>query len=220
VNASVTPTKPVGHRHEVSSDTLHDEYQSRILQAFSADAHISQRSLARELGIALGLTNSLIRGLVTRGFIRVSRMPRQRLGYLLTPSGMAEKARMSRRALMRSVERYSVARQLLREAFIELSSDREWAGDTKQILFVGTGELAEIGFICLQETDLKLVGAVDDQGRQRFFDVPLYGFDELTTDLIRLTGAQRAVVMSLHDADRIRARVKALRIAPRCLVWL
>ena len=215
MNATVTD------RHEVSStSTPHDEYNDRILQAIAADAWISQRSLARELGIALGLTNLLVRGLVTRGLIRVSRIPRKRLSYLLTPSGVAEKARMSRLALTRSVERYSLARRVLREAFVQISSERQWSGETKRILFVGTGEVAEIGFICLQETDLTLVGAVDDQGRQRFFDVPLYPFGEMTQALFATTGAECLVVMSLHDGEKIRARVRSAGLPSRQVVWL
>jgi DNA-binding MarR family transcriptional regulator len=203
-----------------STSTSHDEYNDRILQAIAADACISQRSLARELGIALGLTNSLVRGLVTRGLIRVSKASPQRLSYLLTPSGVAEKARMSRLALSRSVERYSFARRTLRDAFVQISASVPWAGDDKPIVFVGTGEVAEIGFICLQETDLRLVGAVDDQGRHRFFNVPLYPFDALTPDLLQTTGAQRLVVMSLHERERIRGRVRQARLPEESVVWL
>lgn len=203
-----------------STITPHDEYNDRILQAIAADACISQRSLARELGIALGLTNSLVRGLVTRGLVRVSKVSPQRLSYLLTPSGVAEKARMSRLALSRSVERYSHARRTLRDAFVQISSDPSWADADKRILFVGTGEVAEIGFICLQETDLRLVGAVDDQGRHRFFDVPLFPFDAMTPDLLRTTGAQRLVVMSLHERERIRGRVRNAGLPAGSVVWL
>lgn len=203
-----------------STSTPHDEYNSRILDAIADDGCISQRSLARDLGIALGLTNLLVRGLITRGLIRVSRIPRRRLTYLLTPAGVAEKARMSRLALARSVERYALARRILRDAFVRISSRRDWTGDSKRILFVGTGEVAEIGYVCLQETDLVLVGAVDDQGRERFFDVPVFPFESLTADLFAETGAERLVVMSLQDGEKIRARVRSAGLPVRRVVWL
>ena len=198
----------------------HDDYNDHILQIISENSCVSQRSLARELGIALGLTNLLVRGLVTRGWVRVSRVPRGRLSYLLTPAGVLEKARMSRLALRRSVERYSLARQVLRDAFVQISTGRAWTGQQKRILFVGTGEVAEIGFICLQETDLVLVGVVDDQGRRKFFDAIVYPLDALTSELLESTRADRVVVMSLHEGERLRARVRRAGLPASRVVWL
>jgi DNA-binding MarR family transcriptional regulator len=50
----------------------------------------SQRSLSRDMGIALGLTNLIIRRLVHKGWVRIIRIKPNRVRYLLTPAGIAE----------------------------------------------------------------------------------------------------------------------------------
>jgi hypothetical protein len=70
---------------------------------------VSQRSLARELDIALGLTN-LLKRLVMRRLVRVATVRPQRVRYLLTPAGIAEKTRMSQRAFEDAIARYRTAR--------------------------------------------------------------------------------------------------------------
>ncbi len=74
----------------------HEQYEHQILNAIDASQSLSQRSLASSLGIALGLTNLLVRRLVRKGWVRVTRIKPNRVGYFLTPAGVAEKTRLSR----------------------------------------------------------------------------------------------------------------------------
>ncbi len=213
----------VAERHEVSSQTApHDEHIGRILQVIDADDSVSQRSIASKLGIALGLTNLLVKRLVTRGLIRVRHIQRHRVRYFLTPAGMAEKARMSRLALASAVERYAEARRRIRDTFQRISV--EWpenrGGGQKRILFLGTGEVAEIGFICLHETDLTLAGVVDDQGRSEFLGVQVYPADALSGDLLREAEAASVVVMSLRDDHQLRHHLASLGLNSSEVFWL
>jgi DNA-binding MarR family transcriptional regulator len=70
--------------------TSHDQFTHRILTEIEADNRLSQRSLSRDLGIALGLTNLIIRRLVRKGWVRIIRIKPNRVRYLLTPAGIAE----------------------------------------------------------------------------------------------------------------------------------
>ena len=56
------------------------------------NASISQRSLARELGIALGLTNAYLRRCIHRGWIKASQAPANRYAYYVTPRGSLKRA--------------------------------------------------------------------------------------------------------------------------------
>lgn len=207
----------------MSSQTAsHEEHIGRILQVIDADDSVSQRSMASQLGIALGLTNLLVKGLVKRGLIRVRLIQRHRVRYFLTPAGMAEKARMSRLALAAAVDRYAVARRRIRDTFQRISVD--WpegshAGQ-KRILFLGTGEVAEIGFICLHETDLTLAGVVDDQGRSEFLGVRVYPAEALSKGLLREADAASVVVMSLRDDRQLRDSLAKLGFSPGEVFWL
>ena len=96
----------------------------QTLRRLSDSAVGSQRTLADELGVSLGRANYLIRALVDRELVKlenVSRSP-NRVGYLyvLTPKGVTEKAKLTRRFLKRKLEEYERLQQeidtLAREA--------------------------------------------------------------------------------------------------------
>jgi hypothetical protein len=91
---------PVTDRHEVSRrPPIIRDSTFELLSEIEAQPDQSQRSLALHLGIALGLTNSLVRGLIRRGWVRAVNIKPHRVRYLLTPAGVAEKpSRASRRS--------------------------------------------------------------------------------------------------------------------------
>ena len=202
--------------------TSHDEYTHQILSQLENGDGVSQRTLSRSLGIALGLTNLLIRKLVHRGFIRIIHVKPNRVRYLLTPAGIAEKARMSREILEHNVRFYKQARDRIRQSFERLSA--ECAGDPssgaeKRIVFYGAGEVAEIGYICLQGTDLHLVGVVDERA-QEFFGVPVHPSGGLHGQRLDDQPFDRLVVMSFGDVHQTEVRLGASRLpaGPRVLV--
>jgi len=207
--------------------TSRDQYTHRILTEIDADNRVSQRSLSRDMGIALGLTNLIIRRLVQKGCVRIIRINPNRMRYLLTPAGVAEKARMSRAALQNSIRFYVDARDRIRERLTALSRELQGDGDrsddtsaAKRIVFYGAGEVAEVGYVCLQGTDLQLVGVIDDQGRERFFDVPVYDPALLHATDVDGKPFCRLVVMSFGDTDRLRKQLEALAIPPDRVFWI
>src|SRR5882762_11973696 len=72
------------------------------------EAH-SQRRLASELGIALGLVNAYLKRCITKGLVKVGEAPAKRYAYYLTPYGFAEKSRLT-------VEYLSYSFSLFRQA--------------------------------------------------------------------------------------------------------
>ncbi len=144
----------------------HEQYEHQILNAIDGGQSVSQRSLASSLGIALGLTNLLMRRLVGKGWVRVTRIKRNRVRYFLTPTGVAEKARLSRVYLQYSIRFYTSARVRIRESLATVG------GPNTRIVFCGAGEVAEIAYVCLQETPLQLVAVVGDTRSRHFFGVP------------------------------------------------
>ena len=201
--------------------TSHDQFTHRILTEIEADNRVSQRSLSRDMGIALGLTNLLVRHIVRKGWVRIIRIKPNRVRYLLTPAGMAEKARMSRVALQNSIRFYVDARDRIREHFATLSKELPGEGlVAKRIVFYGAGEVAEVGYVCLQGTGLQLVGVVDDHGRERFFDVPVYDPALLHATDINGSPFGRLVVMSFGETEKIRAQLEAMAIPPDRVFWI
>ena len=64
-----------------------------LMSRIERDPAISQRALASELGIALGLMNAYLKRCVKKGWIKVGHASASRLAYSLTPQGFVEKRR-------------------------------------------------------------------------------------------------------------------------------
>jgi predicted transcriptional regulator len=89
-----------------------DTYRSFLLMSeIAKEEALSQRELAKRVGIALGLVNSYLKNLVTKGFVRVKNFPSNRYAYLLTPQGITEKSRLAYQHLSYFSSLYTVARQ-------------------------------------------------------------------------------------------------------------
>lgn len=210
--------------HEVSSPGADRTHQ--ILEAIHATPHLSQRSLSVRLGIALGLTNSLMRGLIQRGWVRATRVQRHRFKYLLTPAGVVAKAKLSQAAFQNAVDRYRTVRTRVRDTFMTVSATWEWsdpmapARRRKRVVFYGSGEVAEIGFICLQETDLELVAVIDDQGRSRFFGAPIFDGRDGRLALEHAGADVCLLVMSLAPTKDVERDLAVLGEAGRKAVWI
>ena len=117
----------------------------------------SQRDLAGDLNISLGLVNSFIKRLVKKGFVKITTIPKKRIKYILTPRGAAEKTRLTYLYIQHSFKFYKEARHRLRNLYGELEKQ-----GISRIAFYGAGDLAEIAYISLQETSIQLVAIIDD----------------------------------------------------------
>jgi hypothetical protein len=180
---------------------------------------MSQRTLSRNVGIALGLTNLLLRRVVHKGWVKVTSIQRNRVRYLITPAGIAEKTRISREYLASSVKLYSEARDRILRTLAGLSG--QWPDvDAKRIVFFGGGEVAEIAYVCLQETDLQLVGVVDDARAKPFFGVPVHPVDRLQSSTLDGVPYGRIIVMSFTDHAAIRRTLDDRGIPSERVEWI
>ena len=137
----------------------------QILDALSSDDSLTQRDISSRLGMALGLANSYIKNLISKGYITVKSIPPRRFAYYLTPKGFAEKTRLTYDLLHDYTRIYREARNSLKILFSELE-----ATGMKQVVFAGADEVAEIAYITLHEMDIALAGVVDDElAGKKFF---------------------------------------------------
>jgi len=130
----------------------------QILDELSNNDALTQRDLSKRMGIALGLVNSYLKNLIAKGYITVSTIPPKRYGYYLTPKGFAEKTRLAYDLLQDYTRIYREAKNNYRKLFTDL----ERIG-VKRVVFAGVDEVAEFAYITLQETDIEIVGAVDNE---------------------------------------------------------
>ena len=118
----------------------------------------SQRDIAVNLNISLGLVNSFIKRLANKGYFKITSVPKNRVKYILTPKGASEKARLTYEYLQYSYRFYKNVRSKLKGILKDIE-----ARGNRNIVFYGTGDFAEIAYISLQETALELTSVFDDK---------------------------------------------------------
>ena len=147
----------------------------QILEEIDNNHSPSQRYLARKLNISLGLVNSFLKRLAKKGYVKITTIPRNRVKYILTPKGFAEKSRLTYEFIQYSFHFYKEA---LRK-FDDLLNGFKKRG-VKKVIFYGANDLAEIAFISLKSTDIALIGVVDDLKKgDRFLDFTIKSIEEL-----------------------------------------
>lgn len=176
-----------------------DDFKAfQLLSEVADERPVSQRELAKRLGIALGLVNSYLKNFVTKGYIRIKNYPQNRYAYLLTPNGMAEKARLAYQHVNYFTSLYTVTRQDYLILFRELAE----RGVT-QVAFCGVDEVAEIAWMSLQEAGLSLVEVMDDSCCGSVF----MGRDVMPLEQKCLTGGAPVVITSLKRAAQLKAQL-------------
>jgi DNA-binding MarR family transcriptional regulator len=134
-----------------------------ILNAIHKNERITQRTVAQDLGIALGLTNAYLKRCVKKGLIKVSQAPANRYAYYLTPQGFSEKSRLTAEYLSDSFRFFRDARSQCTEALNE-ASRRGW----NRIALYGACELTEVASLC-EASGVKIVAIVDPAHKQTSF---------------------------------------------------
>jgi DNA-binding MarR family transcriptional regulator len=136
----------------------HEIRTLRILEEFEQDPAQSQRDLSQKLKISLGMVNVFTKRLAKKGYFKLTTIPKNRIQYILTPKGIAEKSRLTYQYILYSMQHYKATRSKIKQLFNELSESNR-----KKVFFFGLSEFAEIAYITLQETDLTLAGIIDDE---------------------------------------------------------
>ena len=140
-----------------------------LLHSVEQDSAQSQRSLANEFGVAVGLINTCLRYCVRKGYVKVKRIPARRYAYFLTPKGMVEKSRLTVAHLSHSLSFFRQAKEECEQAFAQ-ARGRGW----QRIGLVGAGELADIAILCADRSATELVGVVDGSyPREVFGNLPV-----------------------------------------------
>ncbi len=166
----------------------------KILEEIEKDKTPSQRYLAGKLNISLGLVNSFIKRLAQKGLFKIKNIPKNRVKYILTPKGAAEKTRLTYKYIQYSFQFYKSAREKLRILFFGLTKN-----GNKKIVFYGAGDLAEIAFISLQEVPIELVAVVDDnKAGEIFMDFVITDSDYLSTIYF-----DKIIITSIDDTENI-----------------
>lgn len=209
----------------------------QLLTEISSGDSLTQRRLAKKHGLALGMINFLMRRLVKKGYVKIVNLERKRLRYLLTPKGIAEKARLTYDYLEYSLALYRNIR-----TFVTRTLSTIVASGGTDIVLCGTGEIAEIAFVLMQQHGLQVVAVVEEplNGTTSFMNRPVRPLSDLASipfDWILIASFKdnRKIIQQLsqcgvpeekiitiseegHTPALRRARARAILEAPETLV--
>ena len=183
-----------------------------LLSSVETDGARSQRHIAAELGIALGLVNAYLKRCVKKGLVKVQDAPARRYAYYLTPQGFAEKSRLTVQYLSDSFSFFRKAKSDCTRLFEEAT-----ARGFNRMVLSGKSDLAEIAILCAVETGATVVAIVDSRSEGgRFVGVEVFasysdvkaGFDAvIVTDVAR---AQASYEQAVEASSEDRVLVPAL----------
>ena len=172
-----------------------DQESRRDLELLEAvagdqDQKVTQRKLSNRLGIALGLTNLYLKRLIRKGYIKCVNVNPNRIIYLITPQGIAEKTRLTYLYMDYSLQLYKEVRRSLRETLEPI------ARDSARIAIYGTGEAAELAYLSLRELGIEPVAVFSEQGMGKFLGIKVRALDSATS-----ADFDYLVLASLDSAD-------------------
>jgi predicted transcriptional regulator len=118
-----------------------------LLEQIESDPDVNQSALATQLGVAVGTVNWHLKRLIAKGAVKVSRAERKKLRYIITPEGLALRARLAVDYVERSFSVYRHTRQRLKGHIAKI---RHAGFDRVRI--VGSGDVADIcKLTCLEQ---------------------------------------------------------------------
>jgi DNA-binding MarR family transcriptional regulator len=180
----------------------------RLMGEIDRRESYSQRELSRSLDLSLGLVNTFLKRLVSKGYFKVKTMPRNRVKYFLTPEGLARKSRLTAEYLRYSLNFYKDIKLLIVNKYSEMEKD-----NVKAVLFCGAGEVADLAYLYLQLSSIRLAGIMDEKQQGKiFFGFRISGYERLEQQdwdvilLTRLEDTEKTVSMLLDKGvsqDRI-----------------
>lgn len=141
-----------------------------LLNSVEADGGRSQRRIAAELGVALGLVNAVLRRAVKKGLVKVGSAPARRYAYYLTPHGFSEKSRLTVQYLSDSFSLFRKAKDDYSRIF-----DRARAMGLHRVVLAGRSDLCEIALLCAFDSPMSIVAIVDpDEAAPRFLGIRVF----------------------------------------------
>ena len=151
-------------RHADNNLDNESEIVLDLLNVVHENSDLTQRSMASELGIALGMANTYLKRCVRKGYIKVRQIPSNRYSYYLTPKGFSEKSRLTAEYLSSSFTFFRRAKDQCLES-LRYAEARGW----QRVALVGVSDLTEIFTLCAIEHSINLVGILDSDSKKITF---------------------------------------------------
>ena len=184
----------------------------RLLEEVDQAADLSQRQLARRLGVALGVANLLVKSLASRGYIKVTHLSWKRWVYVVTPKGMARKLNLTLSYVDRFFQHYRRVRVLIQKEISELPLNRE-----SRVAIVGTSDMSELTYLALKDVGVDEIDIFEEQPS----DVNFLGMQVRRLDSIEPGEYAKVVITDQRNVGNdVHVLLKSFGVNPTQLVEL
>ena len=183
-----------------------------LLQELEKNPIVSQRELSNKFGIALGLTNACLKRMGRRGWIRIMGLNHRRIGYYLTPKGIAEKARLTVHLVSWTIQHYAALKEMIAGGFLEMQNT-----GIERVVFYGVSDEMEVAYLTLQGVNLKLVGIVEDE--DKIIPRKIFGFELMNLNQIDTLRPDGVLITSLSNQVERAERLKEFIDVERVRIW-
>ena len=151
-----------------------DIRELEILERLEGNGHLTQRDLSKEVGIALGLVNHLLKKMIKKGWIKIKNIDSKKIRYLITPEGAREKSSLLYKRVESTIHFYLDAKRVIKEKVIHLKNE-----GIEDVSIYGINHISEVLFIVLKELGLELACVVDDnRAGKEWFGYKVIGIDQ------------------------------------------
>jgi len=139
--------------------SLDPDRELKLLEQIESDPDVSQATLADQLGVAVGTVNWHLKRLIAKGYVKVKKLQRRKLRYLITPEGIAFRARLTIHYIETSMRLY----HRVREQVMEQLESVQNAGYS-HVVVQGDGDIADIcRLTCLEKGIMTIETRTDEK---------------------------------------------------------
>ena len=189
-NLNVRSTSEHNIQHQ---STMHRELM--VLSEVEGYPDITQRELSSRIGMALGLTNLLLRQLTQKGYVRVSQASWKKRIYTLTPSGISRKIRLTLNYVGNVLDDFREVRLTLNKQLEPLGLNKE-----SRIAIFGVGQFAELVYLALREHGIEEIEilSLGPHSGDKFLGLSVRDASDLKSDEF-----DKIIIATLNDSDGI-----------------
>jgi len=184
-----------------------------ILDLIEQDGRVTQTELSRSLRVSIGLVNAYLKNLVNKGYVKVSNVKSSTIKYMLTAEGLSEKYRLTRSYMNKSLEFYRHIKQAVESRIIRLKLE-----EVRSVVFVGTGDVAEIMHLYLGDTKIELLDVFEAEvlSNKKFFDYQVKDLNELPA-YVKNHKVDKILINFFEDIEEIEKRLVNMGIDPNII---
>jgi len=171
---------------------------------------LTQRSLAHRLNISLGLTNAILQNLIHRGWVKAQKMTGRKILYLITPKGIARATNLVYDRFRETQNYYQYTKELLASYLTDLYNQ----GKRRAVIY-GTNQLAEITYLSLLDSPIKLNSILtddsDSSSKKKFLGHEVLTLPDFSQKISEIPNPNNLIILSTISQEENKILITEIK---------